>query len=129
MKVGISIDPLSRIRDMPQEHLCFDAVFNLRRSFAVFVPRRAEALALERKALKHFADCATLAPSGCVSYVSGEPVCTGPIRWSAGGKKEWLNAYVYDELKQFLLLSDRSTPRPAITISEWEIALTEGVLQ
>lgn len=129
VKVGISIDPIVRIRNLPQLHLHFADVFNLRRSFAVYVPSRADAMALERAALRHFSAWKTAAPSGCVSYATGELVCTAPIRWSAGGEQEWLSASVYDELRKFLLFEDRCSSRPAISIAEWEMQLEKGILQ
>lgn len=129
LKVGISVDPLVRIRNLPQLHLFFADVFDLRRSFAVYVPRRADAMALEHAALRHFADWRTPAPSGVVSYATGELVCSAPIRWSAGGKKEWLDASVYDDLRHFLVYADRRSPRPAISIAEWETQLEENTPQ
>ena len=129
IKVGISIDPIVRIRNLPQLHLHFADVFDLRRSVAVYVPSRADAMALERAALRHFSAWKTSAPSGCVTSATGELVCTAPIRWSAGGEREWLDASVYGELKQFLLFADRCSSRSAISIAEWERQLEKGVLQ
>lgn len=87
IKVGISIDPIVRIRNLPQLHLHFADVFDLRRSIAVCLPSRDDAMALECAALRHFSAWTTSAPSGCVSYATGELVCTAPIRWSAGGEQ------------------------------------------
>lgn len=129
LKVGISIDPIVRIRNLPQLHLHFSDVFDLRRSVAVYVPSRADAMALERAALRNFSAWKTTAPSGCVSYATGELVCTAPIRWSAGGEKEWLDACVYGELKQFLLFAEQRSSRPAISIAEWGLQLEQAVLQ
>lgn len=129
IKVGVSNDPLIRIRNLPQFHIVVEDVFDLWRSFAVFVPRRADAMVLEREILRHFSPWKIPAPSGVVSYATCELVCKAPIRASAGGNEEWLNACVYNQVRDFLLCSDRSTPRPAISIAEWDIGLEAGTLQ
>lgn len=66
------------------------------------------------------------APKSVVVYVDETPTCSGPIRWNAGGKKEWLDACVYNDVLDFLLFADRRSPRPSISISEWVRALQEG---
>lgn len=126
IKVGISNDPLTRIRNLPQFHLRVAEVFDLDRCIAVHVQRRQNARNLERSALLHHAACRVDAPSGAVVYRDGTPMCIAPIRWSAGGENEWLHASAYNSVLEFLLLRDRQSPRPSISISEWVKALEEG---
>lgn len=119
IKVGISIDPLKRLSDLPQLHLLAQDVFDLRRSVVVFAQRRADAMQLERAVLKHHAQWRVDAPSSAVVYSDGVPTSSAPIRWSAGGRNEWLNSAVYFEVLNYLLLANSAGPRPSISIADW----------
>lgn len=123
IKVGISIDPLTRLNDLPQLHLRTQDVFDLRRSIVVFAQRRSDAMQLERAALKHHARWRVDAPSSAVVYCDGVPTCVAPVRWSAGGKNEWLDSSVYSEVLNYLLFADSSVPRPSISVAD----LADGV--
>jgi hypothetical protein len=116
MKVGISISPVARLRSLPQDHLRYEDVFDLERSVAIYAQRREDARKLEQAAKKKYSECRIDAPDGCIVYVGSTRTCTGPIRWSAGGKTEWLDSGAYDEVLNFLLLKDRDTPRPSISM-------------
>lgn len=129
MKVGISIDPLKRLCNLPQFHLRVEDIFDLERSVVFYAQRRQDARDLEQAVLKLHAQWRVAAPSSAVVYADGIPTCFGPIRWSAGGKKEWLDASVYDDVLDFLLFADRRSPRTSISIGEWVKALQEGSLQ
>lgn len=61
----------------------------------VFAQRRSDAMQLERAALKHHTRWRVDAPSGPVMYVDGVPSCFAPVRWSAGGRNEWLDRDAY----------------------------------
>lgn len=119
IKVGISINPLKRLSDLPQFHLRAQDVFDLRRSVVVFAQRRKDAMQLERAALKRHARWRVDAPCSAVVYSGGLPTCFAPIRWSAGGRNEWLSSTAYFEVLDYLLFADRRTPRPSISIADW----------
>lgn len=129
IKVGISIDPLKRLTDLPQFHLRAQDVFDLRRSIVVFAQCRADAMQLERAALKHHAHWLVDAPRSAVVYSGGLPTCFAPIRWSAGGMNEWLNSAAYFEVLNFLLFADRRSARPSISIADWVDGVQGGLLQ
>jgi len=129
IKVGISIDPLTRLSNLPQFHLLVQDVFDLERSIVVFAERRSDAKQLERAALRRYASWRVEAPSGAVVYADGVPTCFAPIRWSAGGKNEWLDSSVYSGVLNFLLFADRSSPRPSISIADWLEHLEDGAIQ
>lgn len=129
IKVGISIDPLKRLCNLPQFHMRVEDVFDFERSVAVYAQRRHDARDLERAVLKHHAQWQVAAPSSAVVYADTIPTCFGPIRWSAGGKKEWLDSSVYDDVLDFLLFADRRSPRASISIRKWVAALQEGSVQ
>lgn len=129
IKVGISIDPLKRLCNLPQFHMRVEDVFDLERSVVVYAQRRQDARDLERAVLKHHAQWQVTAPSSAVVYADAIPTCFGPIRWSAGGKKEWLDSSVYDDVLGFLLFADRRSPRASISIRKWVAALQEGPVQ
>lgn len=128
-KVGISIDPLTRICNLPQLHMRVPDVFDLERSVAVYALHRQDARELERALLRHHAKWQVEAPCSAVVYVKGSPTCVGPIRWSAGGRNEWLDAQAYESALDFLLYADRRSPRPFISIQQWVTKLEKGQLQ
>lgn len=129
IKVGISIDPLKRICDLPQFHLRVDEVFDLNQSIAVCAYRRQDARKLERAALKHHQRWHVDAPKGAVVNLHGVPTCHAPIRWHAGGDQEWLDASAYSDVLNFLLFADCPSPRPSISIANWMKGLKEGAVQ
>lgn len=129
IKVGISIDPLRRLCNLPQFHMRVEDVFDVERSVVVYAQRRQDARELERAVLKHHAQWRVKSPSGPVVYVDGTATCFAPIRWSAGGKKEWLDASAYNDVLHFLLFADRRSPRPSISICEWIRELEKGPMQ
>lgn len=129
IKVGISADPLKRLRNLPQFHLQIEDVFDLERSIAVFAQRREDAKTLEQKVLTQFAKSRVDAPSSPVVYVNNAPTCFAPIRWSAGGKNEWLAASTYPDVLNALLFEQSSSLRPVISMATWIKGLTNGSLQ
>jgi hypothetical protein len=129
IKIGISIDPLTRLCNLPQLHMRVEDVFDLERSVVVFAHRRQDARELERAVLQHHAQWRVKAPSGPVVYIDRTPTCFAPIRGSAGGKKEWLDASAYNDVLHFLLFADRRSPRPSISMGEWIKGLQEGAVQ
>jgi len=128
-KVGISIDPLTRICNLPQLHMRVQDIFDLERSVAVHALHRQDARKLERAMLRHHAQWQVEAPCSAVVYVNGSPRCAGPIRWFAGGRNEWLDAQAYESALDFLLYADRRWPRPSISIQEWVKQLQKGQFQ
>lgn len=129
VKVGISIDPLTRICNLPQFHLQVEDVFDLGRSVAIHALHRKDARELERAVLQHLADWRVAAPCSDIVYVDGKPSCTGPIRFFSGGRTEWLNASAYDSAIEFLLFANRSSARSSISMETWMRELKKGSLQ
>jgi hypothetical protein len=128
IKVGISVSPVSRFRSLPQRHMQVEDVFDLERSVAIYAQRRQDARLLERATLQHYAQWQVEAPSGGVVYVDTTRMCSAPIRRTAGGEKEWLDASVYNEVVHFLLFKDRDSPRPSISMGALIKGLQESAL-
>lgn len=128
IKVGISIDPLTRLANLPQFHLRIQDIFDLDRSIVVFAKRRMDARELERAVLRRYLQWKIDAPSGAVVYVDGMPTCVAPIRWSAGGNSEWLHSDSYQNVRDLLVWADADSPRPCISIAEWLRALQQGAV-
>lgn len=128
-KVGISIDPLTRLCNLPQFHLRIHDVFDLDQSIVVFAQRRVDARELERAALKDHKAWKVEAPSGAVIYVDGTPTCVAPIRWSAGGDGEWLHSAAYPLVLEFLLCSGVPFRRPSISMADWLRTPEKGHVQ
>ena len=128
IKVGVSVDPIQRLTNLPQFHLRAEEVFDFERSVVVFVERRIDARQLERAVLQQHVAWQVEAPCSPVVYVGGIPTCFAPIRWSAGGRNEWLDSAAYPHVLQFLLFANRQSPRPAISMANWAPQLGSGVL-
>ena len=110
VKIGYSFDPIKRVFNLIHPHRNFEEVFDLERSCCFLIgPNEEDARWVESAAKKQFANMHENQPS-CIAY-------------SAGGRKEWFNGEVYDQIVFFL--SNYGVNNERSSRSLWDVMRTD----
>lgn len=128
LKVGFTKNLVQRLCAYPYKpHLMFK-VFDLSKSVAVELPSKVAAFTLEKSTLRQFHQWKAESPWHVVTGPDGTQRECGPIRYGAGGHKEWLSGQIFNEAKYFLCNAGAGEQRPTLSLLD-EVETKAGFLR